>query len=179
MLVADRNFPVGPLPSHLEHKLRVWTNYGLQFGKAGDLDLTLVFRYDSPLTYSHTTYVLLSEQQAARDPGYATPPFFQEIFFDGRGSQTFDSLNAFDFVSIYRVPVWRSVEPWIKLQVRNLLNSTPKLNWDTEVIADFAGPVDANGMPTEFIRSPTYGEALSPSDYYPGREFLISLGIRF
>ena len=118
-------------------------------------------------------------QQMARDPGYATPPFAQQIFFDGRGSQTFDSLDAFDFVSIYRIPVWRSVAPWIKLTVRNLFNSTPKLNWDTAVIADPTGPVDTNGIPTEFIKSPTYGQALSPSDYYPGREFLVSLGVRF
>lgn len=179
ILVPDRNFPDGPLPSHLEHKLRIWTNYGLRFGKAGDLDLTLLFRYDSPLTYSHTTRVPLSEQQVARDPGYATPPFAQEIFFGGRGSQTFDDLKAFDFVSIYSIPVWRSVAPWIKLQVRNVFNSTPKLNWDTAVIADPTGPIDTNGIPTEFIKSPTYGEALSPSDYYPGREFLVSLGIRF
>jgi hypothetical protein len=179
MRVPERNFPVGPLPSHLEHKLRVWTSYGLQFGRAGDLDLTLLFRYDSPLTYSHTARVPLSEQQIARDPGYATPPMFQTIFFDGRGSQTFDDLQAFDFVSIYRIPVWRSVAPWIKLQARNLFNSTAKLNWDTGVQADFGGPADADGIPTQFIKSPTYGQALSPSDFYPGREFLVSLGIRF
>ena len=45
--------------------------------------------------------------------------------------------------------------------------------------ADFGGPVDSNGIPTQFIKSPTYGEALSPGDYYPGREILVSLGIRF
>jgi hypothetical protein len=179
ILVADRNFPLGSLPSHLEHKLRVWTNYGLQFGKAGDLDLTLVFRYDSPLTYSHTARIPLSEVQRSRDPGYANPPFAQVVYFDGRGTQTFDDLKAFDFVSIYQIPVWRSVEPWIKLQVRNVFNSTPKLTWDTFVAADFSGPVDANGIPTQFIKSPTYGEALSPADYHPGREILVSLGIRF
>lgn len=67
----------------------------------------------------------------ARDPGYANTPFGQCVFFDGRGTQTFD------------------------------------------------GPIDINGIPTQFIRSPTYGETQSPSDYYPGREFLVSLGIRF
>ena len=179
MRVPERNFPIGPLPSHLEHKLRVWTNYGLSFGKAGDLDLTLLFRYDSPLTYSHTARMPLTEQQRSRDPGYANPPFAQVVYFDGRGTQTFDDLKAFDFVSMYQIPVWRSVEPWIKLQVRNLFNTTPKLTWDTTVQADFGGPVDGDGIPTQFIESPTYGEALSPSDYYPGREILLSLGIRF
>ena len=43
----------------------------------------------------------------------------------------------------------------------------------------FDGPVDVNGIPTQFIRSPIYGEAQSPSDYHPGREFLVSLGFRF
>jgi outer membrane receptor protein involved in Fe transport len=179
LFVEDRYFPTGALPSHLEHKLRVWTNYGLRFGRAGDLDLTLLFRYDSPLTYSHTAWIPLSEVQRSRDPGYASPPFGQIVYFDGRGTQTFDDLKAFDLVTLYQIPVWRSVEPWIKIQVRNLFDTTPKRNWDIGVAPDFAGPVDANGIPTEFIRSPTYGEAFSPSDYYPGREFLVSLGIRF
>lgn len=47
------------------------------------------------------------------------------------------------------------------------------------IAADFNGPLDADGLPTRFIRSPTYGQALSPDDFYPGREFLMSLGVRF
>ncbi len=179
IFVADRNFPTGPLPSHLEHKLRIWSHYAVELGRPGDLDLTLLFRYDSPRTYSHTSFAPIFPQQIARDPGYAAPPFFQQIFFGGRGSQEFDDLSVFDFAGIYRIGIWQSLEPWIKLQVRNIFHSTPKRTFDTQIVPDFAGPVDANGIPTEFIRSPTYGQALSPDDLYPGREFLVSLGIRF
>ena len=177
--VPERNFPVGALPSHLEHKLRIWTHYQLGLGRAGNLALTVLGRYDSPLTYSHTATVPLSEIQLSRDPGYADPPVNQTIFFGGRGSERFDSVSALDLTARYAVPVGTSAEPWIEVQIRNLFDSSPRRTFDTSIVADLDGPLDQDGIPTRFTRSPTYGRALSPEDFYPGRELLLSLGVRF
>ena len=179
IFVPERNFPSGALPSHQEHKLRLWAHYDVDLCPGGDLGLSLLFRHDSARTYSHAAFAPIFPAQQANDPGYAAPPTFQQIFFGGRGSQEFEDVSVFDLSALYRLDIWNSVQPWIKFQVRNLFHSTPRINFDTRIAPNPAGPVDANGISTEFLRSPTYGQALSPDDLYPGREFLVSLGVRF
>ncbi len=180
ILVEERHAPSGPLPSHQEHKLRAWSHYAIDLDRGGALDLLALLRFDSPLTYSHEAFeVPVPEVLLARDPGYATPPATANLFFGGRGGQEFESWTALDLSLRYAASVWNTVEPWLKLEVRNIFDSTPKRTFNTSIIPDFSGPVDANGLPTQFLRAPTYGEALSPDDFYPGREILISLGVRF
>ncbi len=79
----------------------------------------------------------------------------------------------------YRVPIWRSVEPWIKFELRNMFNEDALQTFDTTVTPNNNGPLDADGLPTEFIRSPTFGQATSEASHVVPREYLISAGIRF
>ena len=82
-------------------------------------------------------------------------------------------------VARYELPVGGRFAPWVELEVRNLFDDQALRTFDTDVSPDFAGPVDADGIPTQFVRSPTFGEARSPGDFYSGREFRVSAGIRF
>jgi len=63
--------------------------------------------------------------------------------------------------------------------VRNLLNDSTKIAWNTNVSPDFDGPVDEHGIPTQYIEGPNFGEANAPEDYITPREYLFSVGIRF
>ena len=179
IFVAGRNNPTGRLPSHLEHKIRLWSHTTFDFGSAGALGLTVLGRYDSPLTYSLSSFGPISPIQASRDPGYATPPGGQQIFFGERGAQEYESTQALDVVARYQLPVGGRFAPWVELEVRNLFDDQALRTFDTDIRPNFAGPVDADGIPTQFVRSPTFGEARSPGDFYPGREFRVSAGIRF
>src|SRR5690606_30946393 len=82
VFVASRNFPTGRLDSYQEHKVRIWSNYTLDFGRGGALDLGGILRYDSPLTFSYLrTSWPLSSIQRQRDPGYLSLPFGQDLYF--------------------------------------------------------------------------------------------------
>ena len=178
MLVPERNFPMGKLPGYQEHKLRVWATYDQPLGNAGHLNVSGIFSYDSPLTYSLSTFGPLSPTQAARDPGYQFPPTAAPIFFGPRGSEEFNSTSIFDLATTYFGPRWKTLEPWIKVEIRNLFGSSTARTFNTSIAPNFNGPVDQNGIPTTFVRSPVFGEPLSVGDFVEPRAYLVSIGIR-
>ena len=76
-------------------------------------------------------------------------------------------------------PFWRTLSPWIKVDVFNLFNSQPLIAWDTTVAADPTSPVDELGLPTGYIEGPSFGDATSTAHFPGGREFRVAFGVRF
>ncbi len=190
ILVPDRDFPDGRLPSFQRHKLRAWTSYDLRLGKLGALESSLLWRYDSALTYSLTANsVPLSAIQKSRDPGYAAPPVNQALFFGPRGSQFFAGSHKLDLGFTWNVPVYKKVTPWVKFAVVNVLNNDKLTSWNTTITADPTSPLDANGLPTGYIRGSRFGQATSNANFplsflsdataVNARAFELALGLRF
>ncbi len=180
ILVPARNEPDGRLNDYQEHKVRLASVYGFDLGAAGALDVALVWRYDSPTTFSYVAFAVpLSPQQVARDPGYALRPPSQTLYFGERGLGEFNATSLFDVAATYRIPVWRSVEPWVRVDVRNLFNDDTLETFNTSVTADPTGPQDADGLPTNHLRGPNFGQATSTGNYVPPREFALAFGVRF
>jgi hypothetical protein len=176
----ERNFPQGRLAGYEADVVRLWTIYDLALGRAGDLVLSLKGNYFSPLSYSLAAFnVPVTAAQLSRDPGYAQPPQVQTLYFDARGSQRFRGWSTFDFAALYQVPVFRSLSPWFKIEVRNLLNDHTLIGWDTTLTPDPESPKDAFGLPTGFIKGKNFGQPRNNSDYPVPREFLFSAGVRF
>jgi hypothetical protein len=67
--------------------------------------------------------------------------------------------------------------------VRNLFNDKTLgagvSGWNTSVAPDFDGPVDANGIPTQFVRGPNFGRAIDANSFPFPREIRFALGFRF
>ncbi len=196
ILTEDRDFPVGRLDDFQRHKVRIWGFYNLDLGRFGGLDIAPLWRINSATTYSlAAASVPLSAVQRARNPGYATLPGSgangsQTLFFGERGSESFKGYALLDLGFTYQVPVWRTLRPWIKLEVLNVFNDQKLVTWDTTVTPDPASPLDANGLPTGFIRGPRFGQATSAGDFPAprpgvtgfndgGRAFLMAAGVRF
>ena len=176
ILVAERNFPSGRLAGFQRHKLRLWTLYDLELGRAGELSLALLYRFDSPRVFSLASGgVPLSAVQIARDPGYARPPRTQTVFFGPRGAGEFGDSHLFDLAINYRVPFWK-LEPHVRLVVRNLFDSRPDLWWNVGVAPDFDGLVDEHGIWTSYHEGPSFGQV---PDTGMEREFMASVAIRF
>ncbi len=176
ILAAERSFPTGRLAGFQRHKIRLWTLYDLELGRAGDLGLGLLYRYDSPRVFSLATAgVPLSDVQLARDPGYARPPETQTVFFGPRGSGELGDSHYFDLAIHYAIPFWK-VEPRLRVVVTNVFDSKPELIWNTLVSPDLGGPVDEHGIWTSYIEDPDFGEVF---DTGPKREVTASVGIRF
>jgi hypothetical protein len=187
LLVAARSFPMGRLDDYQQHKVRVWSTYQLSAGKFGSFDITPMWRYNSALTYSLVANsVPLSTAQRARNPGYSRVPTSQALFFDERGSEQFAGYGLVDLGLTYQVPVWKSLKPWVKVEVLNALNNDKLITWDTTVTADAASALDADGLPTGYVKGARFGQGTSTANYprprpglTGGRTYLGAFGFRF
>lgn len=191
IFVPERSFPEGRLNDFQRHKVRAWTTYLFNLGSAGSLDASLLWRYDSPTTFSYTAAgVDFSDIQLGRDPGYASLPADQTIFFGERGEGEFEDSHLFDLAVGYQIPVFKSLRPWLKFELYNIFNNQNLTTFNTSVTADESGPVDSNGIPTQFNRGARFGQATQISHFprsstSPGgtalyaRTFLVSFGVRF
>jgi hypothetical protein len=192
LLVEGRNFPSGRLDDYQQHKVRLWSTYQVDLGGFGALDVTPMWRYNSALTYSLVANsVPLSAVQRARNPGYARLPGSgangsQSLFFGERGSEEFAGYGLVDLGVTYQVPVWRTAHPWIKLEVLNALDNDKLIAWDTSITVDPASALDANGLPTGYLKGARFGQGTSTAAYprprpgfTGGRTFLGAFGFRF
>jgi hypothetical protein len=108
------------------------------------------------------------------------------VFFGERGGNSFKGYGVMDFASTYNVTAWKSVQPWFKVEVYNLLNNQKQIAWDRTVAVDPASALDANGIPTGYIKGPRFGQATSgahfPQPYAGqngGRTMRMAFGVRF
>jgi hypothetical protein len=192
MLVAERVVPVGRLDDFQRHKVRLWAIYTQGLGRFGAVDIAPLWRINSALTYGLAAAgVPLSAIQRSRNPGYARLPGSgangsQTLFFGGRGSQEFAGYGLFDLAVNYQVPVWQAVKPWVKLEVLNVANNQKLITWDTTIAPDPTSPLDADGLPTGYIRGARFGQATSTANFprprpglTGGRTFFAAFGVRF
>jgi hypothetical protein len=146
-----------------------------------------MYRYNSGLTYSlAASGVPLSASQRAADPGYVRLPSSQTVFFGERGSQSFAGYHLVDLGATYSLPIWGEARPWLKIEILNLLNNQTLISWDTAIAANAAGPMDANGLPLEYVKGARFGQATRNADYPRprpgmdgGRTAIVAFGVRF
>jgi len=206
----DRNYPDGHLPTFERHRLRLWSIYALNLGRFGDLSLSGLWRVDSALTYSLAarnqplTATQVALMTAAGYPDAANlaalgPITGNDVFFGGLGSQEFAGYGVLDASINYNVPVFRTLRPWVKFDVYNVLDNQKLIAWSTTVRQDSSTPRDSLGLRTGFVPSTpaTFGTATGNTvsnlfataiNAYPlaftgapagGRTFRVALGIRF
>jgi len=185
-IYSERDYPMGRLDDFQRSKVRLWASYGFGLGRAGRLDLAPMYRYNSGRTFSYTTPVAVTPQQIAADPGYARRPASQTLFFGERGAGTFAGYALVDLASTWSIPVWRSVSPWLKVEVLNALNNQKAISWDTTVTANANGARDALGLPLEYVKGANFGNPTRTTDYPRprpgldgGRTYLMAFGVRF
>lgn len=179
---AERHYPLGNLNDYQKHKLRLWTNYDLSLGRAGRLNLGLLFRYDSGQTNSlQANNQAFTAIQNARIAAYASGPsnLSNDVFFGARGSVLYDGQKDIDLALNYDIPVVRSFRPYIKLDVRNVFNKQSLIGYNVTVRQDPASPVDSLGLRTGFTRPAAFGTARNNADYQIPRELRFSVGFRF
>ncbi|MBM3818762.1 MAG: TonB-dependent receptor [Acidimicrobiia bacterium] len=184
----ERYFPYGRLDEFQRHKLRVWTTYTQRLGAFGNVDVSPLWRVNSGQTESlFATGVPMSPIQIARNPGYARAnTTTASLFFGDRGIEEFKGYGVLDLAVRYGVPVWQTVQPWLQVQIYNVLNNQKQIKWNTSVTRDLSSPLDAMGQPTGFTRGATFGQATA-NTHFPGwstgetggRTFRLALGVRF
>jgi hypothetical protein len=188
-ILTARSFPDGRLNDFQRSKVRLWAVYNQSLGPLGAVTLGPIWRYNSAQTYSlFSSGVPLSAVQLARNPGYARLPGggSQTLYYGERGSESFAGYGLVDLAATYDIAIWKSLRPWIKFELYNIFDNNKLIAWNTTVTPDPASPLDANGLPTGFIRPANFGTARANNDYprpIPGidggRTFQMAMGLRF
>ncbi len=187
----DRLLPEGRLADYQRHKLRLYGTYSVGAGRFGALDVSPIWRINSGQVYSlFADAVPVTAIELARNPGYPAndinPNISDRVYFGARGAGDYKGYGLFDLALTYGVPVWKSAQPWIKVEFYNLLNNDKQIAWDKTVTPDNNGPKDANGLPLNYIQGPRFGQATVDNQFPQpipgqngGRLFRMALGLRF
>jgi hypothetical protein len=188
----------------------MWTVYNLGMGGKGDLSFSGLWRVDSGLAYSFaarnqalsgTQVALLTAAGYPEASNLAAlgPITGNAVFFDERGSGRFPGYGLLDTSINYNIPVFRSLKPWVKLDIYNLFDNKKLIAWSTTVRQDPATPADSLGLRQGYVPSTpaTFGTATgntvsnlfssaintSPLAYSQappgGRTFRVAIGFRF
>jgi outer membrane receptor for ferrienterochelin and colicin len=196
-----RNFPEGRLQNYQRHRLRVWSIYNFGMGRFGDLSLSGLWRVDSGTSFSlaaRNQPLTATQRSIIANAGYPDVPGSSDnhVYFGERGAETFAGYGLLDTSINYDIPVFRSLRPWLKFDVYNLLNNQKLVAWNTTITQDAASARDNLGLATEFTRAAAFGTAtgnavtnlnLTAIPAYPqwaggfngGRTIRFAAGIRF
>ena len=132
-------------------KLRLWAVYNQSLGSAGNVTLGPIWRYNSAQTYSLFAAAVSAERHPDRagNPGYGRLPGggSQTLFFGDRGTESFEGYGLVDLAATYDIAIWKTVRPWIKFELYNVLDNNELIVWNTSVTPDPASPLDADGLP--------------------------------
>ena len=176
-----QHYPIGTLNDFAENKIRVWTNYNLGLGRAGNLNLGLLMNHDSGLTGSTADTIGRTATQTAicNSIGYVDCSSTQDIFFGSRGDVKFSDATTFDFTANYQLPIFKDFDLWIKFDLFNIFDDDTQIDGETDVTADFSGPLDALGIPTTFTPDSDFRDCTSNACYVAPREYRFFVGFRF
>ena len=182
MLDPARHYPEGKMPGFQKHRLRLLNNYTLEFGRAGALDVGVVYNYDSAQSFSYVaTGVTLTQIQKDKltAAGYKNTPTSQSVYFGELGDGQYNDFSSFDLALTYSIPIIRTIAPRVKFEVYNILNDQDLVFFDTTVTGNSTGPTDALGLPTTYNLGANFGKARSAADYQTPREFRASVSLTF
>jgi len=184
-----RTYPIGRLQDFQRNRVRLWTVYTFGLRRYGDLSVSGLMRADSGRVFSFAaanvdltgiqTNLLTAE-------GYPDSPQTQTLFFGGRGTGQFNGYALLDTSITYDIKTFRTIRPWVKLDVYNVLNNQKLISFNTTVNPDPTSPTDSLGLPTGYIPGARFGQATSASNFPApfqgqtgGRTFRVAVGVRF
>jgi hypothetical protein len=186
---AARFFPDGRLQDFERHRLRAWSIYTIGMGRAGDVSVSGLWRYDSAQVYSLVALsqpVTAVQRSILRAAGYPDVPSSSRVYFGPRGSEQFEGYGLVDANVSYNIPVAGSVRPWVKFDIYNLFNNQKLILWNTTIRPDPNSPLDSLGLRTGFVKAATFGTNTAQTQFPApfggatgGRTYRLAVGVRF
>ena len=159
----NRYYPEGRLQNFQRNRFRLWSVYNFGMGAGGDLSVSGLWRVEGARSYSlsiRNVPTNAKQQQILVAAGYPDAPQQTHLFFgDERGTESFPSYGIFDLDINYNIPVFKSLKPWIKLDIYNLFNNDKLIGYNTTLTQNTAAGVDAYGLATTFNKTANFGKA--------------------
>jgi outer membrane receptor protein involved in Fe transport len=188
-----RHNPVGFLTNDQTHRARIWASYDQPLGGFGNLNISVLERFDSGIAYSASGNVHVAS--FVTDPGYATAPASATYYFSDRGEYRGDNITATDLALNWTMPLARA-EIFVQGEIVNLFNeqavATPgtsitvfganRFNPFTETPRECprgTATADCVAGGYNWRKNATFGEATSPAGYQLPFTYRASVGLRF
>ena len=186
-----RYYPYGPLDEFQRHKVRLWTT--LQPGPRAFRQprhlAPLAHQFGTDLQPLHGQCRAVAGTDCAQSRAMCEPPAParpQRSSSASVAARTSTDTAVVDLAIRYSIPVWKSLRPWVQLQIYNVFNNQKLIQWDTTVTPDPNSPLDELGQRTGYIKGANFGTGTAAT-HYPrwssgengGRTFRIAFGVRF
>jgi len=185
---ASWNRPNGYLSIDQTHRARLWASWDIFRAKWHRLNLGIVDTYATGTPYENTAEIDVAGY--VTNPGYKNFDTTHTYFFSERGAYRWDDVNSFDVALTYAFTpnLWgRTVEIYVKPEVRNAFNEQAQIGGDTTTESAFTHPTKYtkfdpfNSTPVEGVnwgKGPNFGKAQQSSQYQAPRTYLLAVGIR-
>lgn len=173
-----QNNPTGLLSSDQTHKLRAWLAYDVFTGPFGNLNLSVLQRFDTGTPYSEVRTVDVGSY--VTNPGFITPPSSNTYYFSERGEYRWDDVTATDIGINYSLPVG-PVSLFAQGDIVNVFNEDAQIAGATGItlLEDFNPLTETPVEGVHWQRSSNFGAARSQFDYQQPRTYRVSFGARF
>lgn len=179
--------PYGYLAPHVKHRAVGYGTYRFDFGAAGALSTSGIVNYRTGRVWSKVAAV-----PVATVPDYVSESGTYVYYFDGRGNNTFPDVWSLDTAFRYELPLIAGVSPFVKFDIRNVLDNDALISYSTTGRAVAVN--NANGNFSHYRWAPSgtcglnsepsttcsaFGRISSQANYQVPRTFLLSAGIQF
>ena len=174
----NRHNPEGFLLADQTHKARIWAGYDLPLGALGNLNISVLERFDSGTPYSAATAVPVG--QYVTNPGYATPPSSATYYFSDRGEFRWEDLTATDLALNWGLPLG-GFELFLEGEIINLFDESAQIAGSTSIsrLAAFNPFTETPVEGVHWRKNASFGTATSPLHYQLPRTYRFSAGFRF
>ncbi len=195
--------PLGYLTSDVRHRANVWLRYDLHTA-IGLLNLSLLQRYQSPLSYSAVGTIDVRAGAAngpangVVNPGYSTPPTNVTYFFSHRGAFRLSTIASTDLGMNFYLPSIRGVRPFLETDLVNIFNrqgledpdfvnqtvltrrqATCLQTGSSARCAAFNPFTDSPKPGVNWQYGPTFGQPINAQAYQIPRQYRFSVGLKF
>jgi outer membrane receptor protein involved in Fe transport len=190
-----QNNPVGFLPNDQTHRLRAWVSYDQSLGFIGNLNISLLERFDSGVPYG--AFANIDSSPYIDNPGYANVPNQVNYYFTDRDAFRAEDLTATDLALNWTLPLSR-VSFFAQGEILNVFNEQAIVAPGTG-ITTFASSGNVFNPFTETPRecpqgtstatcvaggyhwrkSASFGNATGAASYQLPLTYRVSLGLRF
>jgi len=180
------NYPTGNLSQDQRHKFTGYLSWDILSGRRHNLNLAWLETFVTGTPYGAVGDTIVSP--FVQNPGYQTPPDLNSYFFTARDAYRTDDVHSTDIALNYSffIPAGSgNVELFLQPEITNLFNENAIVHPSTAILTPASGmeifdpftetPVEG----VNWMKAPSFGQAINADSYQYPRTFRVSLGVRF
>ena len=151
---AARHYPDGRLFNYQRTKVRLWSIYNADLGRFGDASISAsganrlgqvlqpASRRGQPIT--------ATQRALLRPPVIRTSLPIRRCSSASAARRPSTATASAIWAVGYNIPVFKTLRPWLKFDVYNVLNNQKQIAWNTTVSQDPTSPLDSLGLRTGY-----------------------------